>query len=246
MPAPIVTIIVSDAHLGEAPEEVSGAFRCFVEAVPDIGDHLIINGDLFDFWFEYRHVIPKAHFAVLSALGRLGDHGVKLTVMGGNHDRWGAEFWDDAMGGRFYRKGAELNVAGWRAWITHGDGLAESDLGGRLIHRIVGHPLTAAAFRWLHPDIGFSLVRRMSGRLGARRGGEEAVARAVAAQARFAAQVLDSRPELDLLVLGHTHRPVLHSHGERRWYLNPGAWMDGYRYAIVTEEGPELRAFISH
>ncbi len=82
-------MIVSDVHLGHAPPEVADAFRRFLERVPDLGEHLIVNGDLFEFWFEYREVIPKRAFPTLEALGRVRRAGVQLTVTGGNHDRWG-------------------------------------------------------------------------------------------------------------------------------------------------------------
>ncbi len=243
MPTHSTAVVVSDAHLGAAPNEVSEAFRRFLAVVPELGDHLIINGDLFDFWFEYRHVIPRAHFGTLEALAGVRREGIALTVVGGNHDRWGSRFWQEELGATFFRRNGEIELAGWQALVSHGDGVAESDLGGRIIHRVVGHPATAAVFRWLHPDLGFALVRRMSGRLGSRRDDEETARRAVAAQAQYAARIMEERPELDVIVLGHTHRPVLELCGERRWYLNPGAWMDGYRYAVISRDGPELRSF---
>ena len=236
-------VVVSDAHLGAAPDEVSEAFHRFLGTVPDLGDHLIINGDLFDFWFEYRHVIPRAHFATLEALARVRREGIALTVVGGNHDRWGSRFWQEELGATFFRRTGEIELAGWRTWLSHGDGVAESDLGGRIIHRVVGHGVTAKLFSWLHPDLGFALVRRMSKHLGSRRDDEDTARRAVATQERYATKIMAERQELDVIILGHTHRPVLQLCGERRWYLNPGAWMDGFRYAVISRDGPELRSF---
>ncbi len=235
---------MSDAHLGHLRGEVTAAFHRFLAAVPDMGDHLVVNGDLFDFWCEYRSVIPRACFSTLAALARLRQAGVRLTVTGGNHDRWGADFWSNELDAAFHSRAVELELAGWRAWVAHGDGLAELDLPGKLLHGITGHPWTARVFRWLHPDLGFGLVQRMSQLLAARRGRQRpAAARAAQALADHARKLLAERPDLDLVVLGHTHSPALESVEGQRWYLNPGAWMDGFRYALVSRAGPELRTF---
>lgn len=236
--------MVSDAHLGDASADAGRAFHRFLETVPDMGDHLLINGDLFEFWFAYRSVIPKTGFPTLAALAALRKAGVDLTVTGGNHDRWGAGFWSDELDATFHRGAVELDLAGWRAWVAHGDGKVELDVTGRVLHGVTAHPITAKAFHWIHPDVAFWLVRRMSRYLAARRKDEAVVSRAATAQAAFAKTMLEERPELNLAVLGHTHYPALHTVGENRWYLNPGAWIEGYRYAVITADGPELRTFV--
>jgi UDP-2,3-diacylglucosamine hydrolase len=234
---------VSDAHLGQVPESVSDSFHRFLEAVPDIGDHLLINGDLFDFWFEYRSVIPRAYFNTLVAISRLRERGVHVTLTGGNHDRWGSSFWNTELGAEFVRGSIRTELAGWKAWIVHGDGLAELDRSGSITHAVCSHPVTAGLFRLLHPDLGIALARRFSRFTCARRDRPETVARAAEAQARYARKLLAERPDLDLVVMGHTHKAALESVAPRRWYLNPGAWMDGCKYAVIKREGPELAAF---
>jgi UDP-2,3-diacylglucosamine hydrolase len=236
-------IVVSDAHLGQAPAETTAAFHRFLEAVPDLGRHLILNGDLFDFWFEYRTVISRRAFPVLAALERLRRAGVTLTVTGGNHDRWGGRFWPDALGATFAPEGVRLTLAGWRAFVHHGDGLAERQLAARIVHAVTRWSMTAAVFRWIHPDVGFRLVHAMSGTLANQTRDGAALDRAAAAQARYARAYLDRHADVDLLILGHTHRPALVPVVSRRWYLNPGAWMEGQRYALVTADGPVLREF---
>lgn len=234
-------IIVSDAHLG--PTIRPEPFVRFLAGVPDVADHLVINGDLFDFWFEYGRVIPRRTFPVLSALHRLVLAGVRLTVTGGNHDRWGGAFWAEELGASFHRERARVELAGWRGLVTHGDGLSETHPAARLMHAVTRWRLTAAAFRWVHPEVGLRLVDAMSGTLGRRTRDGAVLERAAGAQAAWARACLTREPEIDLLVMGHTHRPALESVGPRRWYLNPGAWCEGGSYALVTEEGPVLRAF---
>jgi UDP-2,3-diacylglucosamine hydrolase len=98
-------VIVSDAHLGAAPADTEEALEAFLEAVPRLGDALLVNGDLFDFWFAYRHVIPRRGARVLSLLGALARK-LPIVMTGGNHDRWGDSFWESDLGIRF--SGGEL------------------------------------------------------------------------------------------------------------------------------------------
>jgi UDP-2,3-diacylglucosamine hydrolase len=236
-------VVVSDAHLGPGSEAAAAAFFRFLDAVPNLARHLVINGDLFDFWFEYATVIPRHAFPVLAALDRVRRAGVTLTLTGGNHDRWGGTFWGAEIEAAFHPAGVALPLAGWRALVTHGDGVAEEHLSARVMHRVTCWPPTAALFRWLHPDLGIRLARAMSGVLAAETRDDATVNRAARAQAGWARRYLADHPDLDLLVLGHTHRPALEAVGPRRWYLNPGAWFDNGRHAVITADGPELRTF---
>jgi UDP-2,3-diacylglucosamine hydrolase len=243
VPRSTAVVVVSDAHLSGDSGDTTAAFHRFLEAVPDLGDHLLINGDLFEFWFTYRFVIPRAVFPTLAALARVRQAGVRLTITGGNHDRWGATFWENELDAEFHSRPIELDLAGWFSWVCHGDGIVELDSTGRFMHRITGHPATARTFRMIHPDLAFWMVRRLSQYLATRRHDEGIVARAAAAQSEYAKKLLRDSGKLDLVVFGHTHRHALESVSENRWYLNPGAWSDGHRYAVISQEGPKLCEF---
>ena len=242
MPSEAVAI-VSDAHLGHAPDVVAVAFRRFVNSLPGVADHLVINGDLFDFWFEYQRVIPRDAFPTLSALSEARSRGLRLTVTGGNHDRWGGDFWIKEMGAAFYGGPAEIQLGGRKAFVAHGDGLAETRPLSRFMHGVTRHPLAAGLFRLVHPDWGFWFADRLSGILGEKTKSPEALARAAAAQEAFALDLMARREELDLVILGHTHRAVVRQVGPGRWYVNPGAWMLDSSYVMLNADGPVLRHF---
>lgn len=236
-------VVVADAHLGQVPTAVETAFHRFLDAVPDLGDALLVNGDLFDFWFEYAAVIPRRHFASVAKLAALRARGIPITLVGGNHDRWGGDFLANDLGIAFHGGPAELDVAGRHAFVAHGDGLTEQHRSARLLHRLTRHPLTIRLFRALHPDLGFRLAHRLSGRLADTTRDRAVLERAAAAQTRYARALLERRPELGLVVLAHTHRPALERLPDGRAYVNPGAFLDGFRYAVVTATDIELRAF---
>jgi UDP-2,3-diacylglucosamine hydrolase len=241
--APSRVVVVADAHLGQAAPAVTTAFVSFLNAVPSLGDALLIDGDLFDFWFEYGRVIPRRHFEIVTQLHRLRGSGIPITFIGGNHDRWGGDFFTHDLGIAFYGGEAELTLAGRTAFVAHGDGLTEQHWAASVMHRVTRHPLTVRLFRSLHPDVGFWIADRMSRHLADNTRDREVLDRAAAAQAEFAKALLRRRPELDLVILAHTHRARLEQLPDGRSYLNPGAWLDGFRYAIVTRDAVVLKTF---
>ena len=240
---PSRVLVVADAHLGQVPPAVESAFHRFLEAVPDLGEALLINGDLFDFWFEYGAVIPRRHFATVAKLHALRAKGVAITLVGGNHDRWGGDFLTKDLGIGFHGGEAEILVAGRRAFVAHGDGLSEQHWSAKLMHRVTRHPATVRVFRALHPDLGFWIAHRLSGTLADSTRDPAVLDRAARAQAQYAADLLRRRPDLGLVILAHTHRPALERLDGGRAYLNPGAFLDGGRYAVVTQDAVELKTF---
>jgi len=236
-------VVVADAHLGQVPPAVATGFHRFLDAVPDLGDALLINGDLFDFWFEYGSVIPRRHFGTVAKLHALRTRGVPITFVGGNHDRWGGDFLVHDLGISFHPGEAELDVAGRRAFVAHGDGLTEQHWSARVMHRVTRHAVTIRAFRMLHPDAGFWIAHQLSRKLADNTRDRAVLDRAERAQGQYAERLLARRPDLELVILAHTHRPALAQLPNGRAYLNPGAFLNDGRYAIVTRDNVELKTF---
>jgi UDP-2,3-diacylglucosamine hydrolase len=235
-------VVVSDAHLGVAPSPVEEALLDFLDVVPQLGDCLLVNGDLFDFWFSYSRVIPRRGFHVAAALGRLRRR-MPIVMVGGNHDRWDTHFWQEDLGLRFEPLRATFKIGRRSVAAFHGDGVAEPRWQARLIHGIIQHPVTAGIYRVLHPDLGLRLVDALSPLLGDHTIDEDKLARAAARQIEWARQLLADEESVGLVIMGHTHRAVLTEPIAGRQYLNPGAWFDGFRYAVATESGAELCCF---
>ena len=235
-------VVVSDAHLGATPPAVEEAMLAFLDAVPTLGDSLLVNGDLFDFWFSYARVVPRRGFQVAAALARLARR-LPVLMVGGNHDRWGGDLWSRDLGIRFDPHRLTFRLGRLGVAAIHGDGLTEPRRRAILLHRLINHPMTAAVYRALHPDLGFRLVERLSPRLGDH-GSDEARLEAAAAQQRaWAGELLAREPDLGMVIMGHTHRAELSRTATGGTYLNPGAWFEGLRYAVATEDGAELRQF---
>ncbi len=236
-------LVVADAHVGGTPPESEAALLAFLDAAPDLGDSLLVAGDLFEFWFAYRQVIPRRAFPVASALARVA-RVMPVAMTGGNHDRWGAAFWAEQAGIEFARHELVLDVGGRKVLALHGDGLTERPGRTAWTHRVVGHPLTSAAFRLLHPDFGLRLVQRLGPVLSSEATRTEPQKRLYSArQQAWAEQRLLGDPSLAAIVMGHTHVATVTEPAPGRRYVNPGAWLDGGLHAVVTADGAELRRF---
>jgi UDP-2,3-diacylglucosamine hydrolase len=133
--------IFSDAHLGADSDETEARKQEKLAALFDLikadGDRLVILGDLFDFWFEYKHAIPKDHHRVLCMLDTLIRHGVQIDYVSGNHDFWMGDFFSREMGIVLHRDSHNLEYDGKRLHLIHGDGLAKADRGYRFLKRIL-------------------------------------------------------------------------------------------------------------
>ena len=231
--------IIGDTHLGVGPPDLERRLVAFLRGIPPHAQSLVINGDLFDFWFEWRTVIPRDHFRTLAALADLRDAGVDVLMVAGNHDCWGGDFLSREVGLRYQLGAWEGSLAGWRARIDHGDGLrAREDRRYRALRRVLRHPLSMRAFRWLHPDWGTRLARGSSTASRTYRARDAGAGLRSVAHATLAA-----RTELELLIFGHSHVPTLERTPTGSIYANAGSWLDAPTYLVVTPERIELRSW---
>jgi len=233
--------LASDVHFGAAPPEREAAFLSWLARTPALASRLVVNGDLFDFWFEYRTGIPAGYGRVLAALKDAVDAGVPVTLVGGNHDWWGGRYLREEVGAEFLQDPVVRVVAGLTTFLAHGDGLGRGDLRYRAMRLVLRGRATRAAFGLLAPEVGGWVARRVSktrDRWGEPTRDDRARSAALEAWARAK---LEASPELDLVVLGHTHIPALVEVDPGRWYLNAGDWVTHASYAVLAEGAtPEL------
>ena len=231
------SFVISDTHLGAAHPEVERSLLAFLRTLGGRAGSLIINGDLFDFWFEWRSVIPRTGFRVLAALADLAESGVEILWIAGNHDCWGGEVLRRDVGVTYHVGPWTGDVAGWRARVEHGDGLrAVEDRRYRLLRGILRHPLSIRAFRLLHPDLGSRLANGSSHASRTYRAHDEG-----AGLREIAMSALQADLALDLVVFGHSHVAALDRAPSGGVYANPGSWLDAPAFLIVTPDRLELR-----
>jgi UDP-2,3-diacylglucosamine hydrolase len=229
--------IVSDAHLGVASPQIERSFVSFLRGLAGEAGSLIINGDLFDFWFEWKTVIPRRSFRALAALAEIRDAGVDILWVAGNHDCWGGEILREDVGVDYIVGPWNGNLAGWNVRIEHGDGLRDrEDRGYRMIRPVMRHPLAIRAFRAIHPDWASKLAHGSSNASRTYRARDEGRGLRTLAQRQ-----LEKDRDLDLLVYGHSHVPALERMESGGVFANAGSWLDAPTFLRLTDEAIELR-----
>jgi UDP-2,3-diacylglucosamine hydrolase len=231
-------LLASDVHFGAAPPAHERAFLAWLEHAAEEASHIIVNGDLFDFWFEYRSGVTRGHDAVLARLRAVIDAGVPVTLVGGNHDWWGGRFLTDEIGLEFLRDPVTRSIAGHNAFLAHGDGLGSGDRGYLVLKSILRSPVTRFAFGMLPAALGDRIASGVS-RTETRwdQWGEHQRARSDALET-WALDRLSDDPELDLVLLGHTHLPMVREAAPGRWYVNSGDWVFHQTYVTLSEGEP--------
>jgi UDP-2,3-diacylglucosamine hydrolase len=228
--------IVSDAHLGVASRQIERSFVAFLRGLAGEASSLVINGDLFDFWFEWKTVIPRKSFRALAALAELKDAGVEILWVAGNHDCWGGDILRDDVGVSYIVGPWEGTIAGWRARIEHGDGLRDKeDRGYRMIRPIMRNRIAIKAFRLLHPDWASSLAQGSSNASRTYRARDEG-----RGLRGYASDQLAKAKDLELLVYGHSHVPALEKMEGGGVFANAGSWLDSPTFLRVTDESIDL------
>lgn len=236
-PTPKPAYVVSDAHLGAVPGRRVADLVDWLGFVRGRASHLVLNGDIFDFWFEYRRAIPRGHVRLLGAIAETVDAGVPVTFLGGNHDWWGGSCLSDEIGVAFHRAPIRTSLAGRTAYIAHGDGLGRGDHGYRIASGILRARLFRRLFRSLHPDLGGRLAGWLSRSESHEGPADEGTRRRARALEALAVRELEQDATLELVVFGHTHVPAVVEVGGR-YYINAGKWMRERSYAVIEASGP--------
>ena len=157
---------ISDIHLSLTNSDEEKQRRNdlieFIRHVTEQKGSLFIVGDLFDFWFEYKYVMPKAYFDILSTFYQARSKGIEIYIIPGNHDYWTREFAEEILFTQVYPEGYSLESNGKKFLIFHGDGLLSRDTGYRVLRKLLRNRLFVFLYRWLHPDWGYAIARWIS------------------------------------------------------------------------------------
>lgn len=241
-------IFFSDAHLGiEDSEESrlnSKRVAAFLDSLRGKVDVLVILGDLFDFYFEYKSVFPARYLTVLAGIETLSSSGVSCYYVAGNHDFWLGELFNSTLGVELVPDSLILNRESnpkERVLAAHGDGLGEGDIGYKILKKILRNRLLILLFRLLHPDWGYALAR-ITSRTSRKYTINHQPAR-IEACTEVARSLLTAYEDLDTVILAHTHQSE-HRQFDQGRYLNPGNWLTHFSYIVWNAPGEyELKNF---
>lgn len=223
--------VIGDVHLGVASPASEQRLLRHLRELPGQARALVIMGDLFDFWFAWKHAMPRTGFRVLAALADLHDAGVPVLWIGGNHDCWGGEALQAETGATYTLEPWRGRIGAWDSLLAHGDGLREvEDAPYRRLRTVLRHPWSIAAYSWLHPDFATRVALRSSktSRKGRARDGGAGLLAVGTKQLE-----LPNGPQL--VLHGHSHVPTLVRAGNGV-YGNAGAWYLDHQFLVIDEE----------
>ncbi len=234
---------ISDLHIGasESPAEAEKQQKLirFLQQIKNDATHLFLVGDFFDFWFEYKYVIPKRYFNILVTLKQITGAGIEVHYLAGNHDFFLGSFFDDVVDIKTHPDEYTPVLNGKKFYIWHGDGLAAKDGGYRFLKKIMRNRWNLKLFRLLHPDFGIPFARYISGS-SREYTNQMNHLRDESDYINFAEQKFSDG--FDYVLMGHRHNPLVHAVGGKK-YINLGDWIDKFTYALFDGDDLNLLKF---
>lgn len=238
----------SDNHLGaptmaqSLPREKK--FVAWLDHIKHDAAAIFLLGDLFDFWFEYKTVIPKGFTRTLGKLAEISDSGVPIYFFVGNHDLWMRDYFKTELNIEVFHKPQDFTFNDKTFLIGHGDGLGPGDKGYKRMKKVFTNPLSKWLFNWLHPDIGVKLAQYMSVKNKLISGDDDA--KFLGEDNEWLVQYCkrkESQQHRDYYVFGHRHLPLEISINDTSKYINLGDWIQYYTYGMFDGNVLELKEF---
>lgn len=242
----------SDFHLGipdyESSRKRENLLVEWLGMIRTDAQEIFLMGDIFDFWFEYKTVVPKGYIRLLGKLAELADSGIPVHLFTGNHDIWAFSYLQQEIGVELHRKPELRSYMGATFYLAHGDGLGPGDNGYKFLKKVFSNSLNQFLFRWLHPDIGakmglyFSRKSRLANMV---KENKEVVMNRIDDEMlyQYASDLLRKGMQADYFVFGHRHLPadVALENGKRLIIL--GDWLTHYSYAEFDGTNLKLKYF---
>jgi UDP-2,3-diacylglucosamine hydrolase len=239
---------LSDFHLG-APDAKTSLQReklivQFLNEIKDEAHAIFIVGDLFDFWYEYRKVVPKGGVRLLGKMAELSDAGIALHFFVGNHDMWMTNYFQQELNVPVYFEPKEFEFNGKKFYIGHGDGLGPGDQGYKALKKVFRHPVCQWLFGILPPFFGIGLARYFSNKSRAAAGNKEEVFLGEDKEWLLihSKEVLQQK-HVDFFVFGHRHLPIDFRLSPGTRYINLGEWINYCTYAVFDGKEMQLKSY---
>lgn len=238
---------LSDFHLG-VPDAASSLARekkivRFLDSIKATAAEILIVGDMFDFWFEYKHVVPKGYTRILGKLAELTDAGIKVHFFVGNHDMWMKNYFQQELNIPVYFEPKTFEFNGKKFYVGHGDGLGPGDNGYKFLKKIFRNPVCQWLFGIIPPSIGMGLANYFSykSRIASKEP-EVFLGESEEWLLIYSREVLKTA-HYDYLVFGHRHLPLDIDLGNNSHYINLGEWINYSSYAVFDGQTTQLKYY---
>ena len=248
LPANKKIYFLSDFHLG-APDYESSLQRekiivQFLDEIKNDAAEIFLVGDMFDFWYEYRKVVPKGYVRLLGKLAELSDAGIPMHFFVGNHDMWMRDYFQKELNIPVYYEPKKFERNGKKFLIAHGDGLGPGDHGYKRLKKIFRNPFCKWLFGILPPMAGMGLANYLSRRSRAQTGASEEIFLGEEKEwlILYCKDVL-KKENIDFFVFGHRHLAIDYRLNDTSRYINLGDWIHYYTYAVFDGEALILKSY---
>ena len=238
----------SDFHLGIPDYENSLAREKkiirWLDTVSVDAEIIYLMGDVFDFWFEYKHVVPKYYVRLLGKLAGLSDKGIRIELFTGNHDMWAFDYLEKEIGIKIHRQPVIVELQNRKLFIGHGDGLGPGDYGYKFIKKVFANKICQWLFARLHPNFAMGMANFWSGK-SRKANPEKEVFESEEKEwlLTYSKEQLQKQPDIDYFIFGHRHLPLDLKVGEKSRYINLGDWFNWCSYAELRDGELELKYF---
>lgn len=246
------TYFASDFHLGIDTETTSKEREKIIvewmKSIQSDADTIYLLGDIFDYWFEYKEVVPRGFVRLLGTLGSLVDSGISIIWLTGNHDMWTFGYLESELGVTISKKPISININGKNLFLAHGDGLGHGDHQYKITKWILSNPICQFCFSLIPPRLGLWMMRRSSH--GSRFGqlnDEQKELEQDDTLKKYSISILKDQPNIDYFIYGHRHRPQLTELANcNAKFINLGDWTHHYTYGVLSQDGTfELKKYIT-
>ena len=237
----------SDNHLGSPNRNLSlereKIFITWLDQIKIDAQAIFFLGDLFDFWFEYKKVVPKGFTRLFGKLAELSDSGIDLFFFVGNHDCWIGNYFEDELGINVFHKKVDLNIDNYNILIGHGDGLGPGDNKYKFLKLLFRNPILKKLFSFIHPDLGISLGSFLSQKNKILSGSEKAFESEDKEMLfSYCKDVLKTK-YYHFFIFGHRHIPLELDLGNNSKYFNTGDWITHFSYLVYDGNSFNLNYF---
>ncbi len=239
----------SDQHFGApTPKESKPREERFIRWLDEIKTDcqvLFLMGDLFDFWHEWKFVVPKGYIRLLGKIAELKDSGIDIYFFVGNHDLWMRDYFQTELGIPVFFQKQICDISGKKFLLAHGDGLGPGDKGYKRMKKVFTNPFCQWLFRWLHPDIAMRMATYLSTKNKLISGEEdkEFLGEDKEYLILYSNKKLETE-DFDYFVYGHRHLPmVLDLKGGAAKYINLGDWISYFTYGVFDGKSFHLKTF---
>lgn len=242
----------SDFHLG-IPDYQSSLIRekkfvSWLDLVSKDATEIFLMGDIFDFWFEFKHVIPKGYVRLLGKLAEITDKGIPVHLFKGNHDIWAFDYLNTEINVELHRKPVIREIDGHKFLLAHGDGLGPGDTGYKILKKVFEFKPNQFLLKLLHPDIvlwmGLYFSRKSRYANIIREGKpENSVKFEDEMLVQYAKRKIIDNPDIEFIVFGHRHIPVIEKIGDNTEIIILGDWLTHFSYGVFEDGKMSLKYF---